>query len=185
VQNSGVNSGVNSGAGVKFTVKMEGPYAELPGPVMGHPEVTKAAALCGSSSSSSDGKHAHGSSMVDGIVIAAGEQCADVFGLHKRSQSMNESATCSRGACDTEETSMHHHASYRPSLTIHIHTFKGSSSSSDGKHAHGSSMVDGIVIAAGKQCAELCGMHKRTRVHGTAAAAAAAAQLARVHTAAW
>jgi hypothetical protein len=72
VQNSGVNSNVNSGAGVNFTVKMEGPYAELPGPVMGHPEVTKAAAVC-SSSSSSNGKHAHGSSMVDGIVIAAGK----------------------------------------------------------------------------------------------------------------
>jgi hypothetical protein len=76
------NSGVNSVAGVNFTVKMEGPYAELPGPVIGHPEVTKVAAVCSSSSSSSDGKNGHGSSMVGGIVIAAGERSQASCMLH-------------------------------------------------------------------------------------------------------
>jgi hypothetical protein len=70
------NSNVKSGPGVNFTVKMEGPYAELPGPVMGHPEVTKAAAVCSGSGSNSDVKDAHSSSssMVDGLIIAAGKQ---------------------------------------------------------------------------------------------------------------
>jgi hypothetical protein len=70
------NSGVKAGPGANFTVKMEGPYAELLGPVMGHPEVTKAAAVCSGSGSNSDVKDAHSSSssMVDGLIIAAGKQ---------------------------------------------------------------------------------------------------------------
>jgi hypothetical protein len=62
--------------GVNFTVKIEGPYAELPGAVLGHPEVhggackdTAHAGFGGKSSVLTS----HGSDGVDGLVIAAGE----------------------------------------------------------------------------------------------------------------
>lgn len=54
--------------GVNFTVKIEGPYAELPGAVLGHPELRLG--LSGSSSSSGGDGSKHDS--CDGLIIAAG-----------------------------------------------------------------------------------------------------------------
>eukprot|EP00879_Flechtneria_rotunda_P005830 GHRR01006134.1.p1 GENE.GHRR01006134.1~~GHRR01006134.1.p1 ORF type:complete len:902 (+),score=349.32 GHRR01006134.1:184-2889(+) len=56
-------------SGVNFSLKMEGPYPEIPGPVLGHPEVTAAAKVaCKNAGANSHHKH----HMPDGVVIAAG-----------------------------------------------------------------------------------------------------------------
>jgi hypothetical protein len=62
--------------GVNFTVKIEGPYAELPGAVLGHLEVHGGGCKNtghGGFGGKSGGLAAHGSAGVDGLVIAAGE----------------------------------------------------------------------------------------------------------------